>query len=80
MTSYTRARSEAIGHGTQGGLFGRFERMLLLVIGLLLTAWLGELWFRLTVWVLALGAWITTALRVRDVHRRATTDRPDGPA
>lgn len=69
MTSYTRARSEAIGHGTKGGLFGRFERMALLVVGLLLAGWFGSLWFSLTVWVLALGAWLTTALRVRDVHR-----------
>jgi CDP-diacylglycerol---glycerol-3-phosphate 3-phosphatidyltransferase len=67
MTSYTRARSEAIGHGTKGGVFGRFERMALLVIGLLLTAWFGPLWFNLTLWVLVIGAWLTTFLRVYDV-------------
>jgi CDP-diacylglycerol--glycerol-3-phosphate 3-phosphatidyltransferase len=69
MTSYTRARSEAIGHGTKGGVFGRFERMAVLVIGLLLTAWLGALWFSLSVWILTLGAWLTTGLRVYDVWR-----------
>jgi CDP-diacylglycerol--glycerol-3-phosphate 3-phosphatidyltransferase len=71
MTSYTRARSEAIGLGTKGGVFGRFERMLVLIIGLLLTAWFGPLWFALVLWVLAVGAWLTTAARVRDVARLA---------
>ena len=69
MTSYTRARSEAIGHGTKGGVFGRFERMAVLVVGLLLTAWFGAGWFDLTLWVLAIGAWLTTFLRVYDVWR-----------
>jgi CDP-diacylglycerol--glycerol-3-phosphate 3-phosphatidyltransferase len=69
MTSYARARSEAIGHGTKGGLFGRFERMALLVVGLLLAGWFGPLWISLVLWLLALGAWLTTALRIRDVYR-----------
>jgi CDP-diacylglycerol--glycerol-3-phosphate 3-phosphatidyltransferase len=64
LVSYTRARAEGIGHGTQGGVFGRLERMGLLVLGLLAG------WVEATLWVLVLGAWFTVGQRVLDVRRR----------
>jgi CDP-diacylglycerol--glycerol-3-phosphate 3-phosphatidyltransferase len=75
MTSYTRARSEAIGQGTKGGVFGRFERMGLLVIGLILGAW-NPFFVVLTLWVLTIGAWLTVALRVLDVRQKTASDEP----
>jgi len=69
MTSYTRARSEAIGYGTKAGVLGRFERMLVLIVGLVLVGLFGPTWFYITVGLLAAGAWLTTFLRVRDVRR-----------
>ena len=68
MVSYTRAKSEALGCGTKAGMFGRLERMLVLIVGLLA----GQL--RLTLWILAIGVWLTTALRIADVWRRCAED------
>ena len=75
MVSYARARSEGIGFDTRVGLFGRLERMLVLVVGLALGQPLA------TVAVVAAGAWLTVVQRVLDVRRRcraagATGARP----
>jgi CDP-diacylglycerol--glycerol-3-phosphate 3-phosphatidyltransferase len=64
MVSYTRARSEGLRCGTKVGVFGRLERMLVLVVGLLLG------WLTAALWILAVGAWLTAAHRVIDVRRR----------
>jgi CDP-diacylglycerol--glycerol-3-phosphate 3-phosphatidyltransferase len=64
LVSYTRARSEGIGCPTKAGVFGRLERMAVLVVGLFFG------WLTVTLWVLVLGAWLTVALRIRDVWRR----------
>ena len=64
MVSYTRARSEALGCGTKAGMLGRFERMVILAVGLLLGL------VEPVLWVLAIGTWLTTAQRVFDVRRR----------
>lgn len=42
MVSYTRARAEGIGVEMKEGLMTRFERIALLVIGLILTAFFGD--------------------------------------
>lgn len=42
MVSYARARAEGIGVECKEGMLTRFERMALLVVGLLLTAILGD--------------------------------------
>lgn len=68
MVSYTRARSESLERGTKAGVFGRLERMVVLVVGLLL----GRL--TLTLWILTLGAWLTAAQRVFDVERICRSD------
>jgi len=64
MVSYTRARSEGIGFDTRIGVFGRLERMMILVVGLAVAAPV------LTVVVVAVGAWFTVAQRVVDVRRQ----------
>ncbi len=75
MTSYTRARSEALGLGTKAGVFGRLERMLLLVLGLALAGLTGQtVLLDGTLWVLLLGAWGTMAWRVYDVRQLAAVE------
>jgi CDP-diacylglycerol--glycerol-3-phosphate 3-phosphatidyltransferase len=64
MVSYTRARAEGLGCGTKAGVFGRLERMVVLIAGLAL----GQL--TATMAVVAVGAWLTAAARMRDVLRR----------
>lgn len=70
MTSYTRARSEAVGLGTKVGILGRFERMVVLVVGL--AAGL----FTLTLAILAAGAWITAAWRIVDARSKGAAASP----
>jgi CDP-diacylglycerol--glycerol-3-phosphate 3-phosphatidyltransferase len=62
MVSYARARSEAAGLDTKVGILGRFERMLILVIGL------AGGWVTVTLAVLAVGAWLTAAWRIVDAY------------
>lgn len=71
MVSYTRARSEGIGRPTKAGILGRMERMAILVIGLFTG------WVTYALWIIAIGAWITTGMRIYDVLRR---DAPVGGA
>lgn len=75
LTSYTRARSEALNLGTKVGVLGRLERMLLLVLGLVLAGATGWGWvLDLTLWILLAGAWWTTAWRMWDVRRLAAAN------
>lgn len=65
MVSYTRARSEGIGLGTSVGMFDRLVRTLVIVVALLTMQVLAG------VVLVAVGAWITAAMRVIDVARRS---------
>ncbi|MGQ9501514.1 MAG: CDP-alcohol phosphatidyltransferase family protein [Anaerolineae bacterium] len=58
MVSYTKARSEAIGIAIRGGLLTRFERMLVLIIGMVLNE------LTIALWILAVLANITVLQRV----------------
>lgn len=58
MVSYTKARSEAIGVAIRGGLLTRFERMLVLIIGMVLNE------LTIALWILAVLANITVLQRV----------------
>jgi len=73
LTSYTRAKAEALGVACKGGLASRVERVVLLSIGLLLATW----WFmalEVIMYVLAATAALTVLQRVLHVHRAL----PDG--
>jgi len=63
MVSYARARAEGIGIPLKEGLFTRFERVFLLVVGLLFN----QLTFVL--WVLAIFSNLTAKRRNRPVSR-----------
>ncbi|MGC8878936.1 MAG: CDP-alcohol phosphatidyltransferase family protein [Anaerolineae bacterium] len=71
MVSYTKARSEAVGITIRGGLLTRFERMLVLIIGMMLNE------LTIALWILAVFANITVLQRVwltwrntRDIRTR----------
>lgn len=65
LVSYTRARAAGIGLDTQAGWFGRLERMVVLVFGLL------SGWIVPAVVVTSIGAWATAWARLVDVRRRS---------
>jgi CDP-diacylglycerol--glycerol-3-phosphate 3-phosphatidyltransferase len=69
MVSYTRARSEALGGGTKAGVFGRLERMVVLVVGLVLGQFIPVL-LSLALWLLAAGTVFTAGHRIIDGYGR----------
>ena len=58
MVSYARARAEGIGVPLKDGLFTRFERIFLLVVGLLFNQ------VTIILWILAIFMWMRFCLRV----------------
>lgn len=66
LTSYTRARAEAIGQECSVGIAERSERMVLLIVGALL----GEGVLRVALWLLAIASHVTAIQRVRHVLSR----------
>ena len=63
MVSYARARAEGIGVPLKDGLFTRFERVLLLVIGLIFDQ------LTVTLWLLAIFSNLTAIQRMYLVWR-----------
>lgn len=63
MVSYARARAEGIGIPLKDGVFTRFERVLLLVLGLILHQ------LRLALWLLAIFSNLTAIQRMYLVWR-----------
>ncbi|MCL5950820.1 MAG: CDP-alcohol phosphatidyltransferase family protein [Chloroflexi bacterium] len=71
MVSYARARAEGIGVECKEGLLTRFERITLLVAGLVLSAWFGDLPILAVLVILAIFTNITAIQRVWLVYRAA---------
>lgn len=69
MVSYARARAEGIGVQCKEGLMTRFERVALLVIGLLLTAVLGDAPLLVVLAILAVFTNVTAVQRIWLVYR-----------
>ncbi len=69
MVSYARARAEGIGVECKEGLLTRFERIALLVAGLILTAWFGNLPILLVLAILAVFANLTAVQRIWLVYQ-----------
>lgn len=67
MVSYTRARAEGLGVECKEGLFTRFERVILLVVGLVIGI------VRPVLWVLALLTIFTAIQRVYTVWRKTSS-------
>lgn len=69
MVSYARARAEGIGVECKEGLLTRFERIALLVIGLLLTAVFGDTPILVVLAILAVFTNITAVQRMWLVYK-----------
>jgi CDP-diacylglycerol--glycerol-3-phosphate 3-phosphatidyltransferase len=77
MTSYTRARAEALGIDAKVGMVQRAERVVLLsapqaFIGLAFNGWV----LNIVIGIITVGAWITVFQRVHFVYRQ-TSNRVD---
>lgn len=73
MVSYARARAEGIGVECREGWLTRFERIAILVLGLLLTAFLGDTALLVALGVIAFLANATAVQRVWLVYRATRT-------
>ena len=71
MVSYARARAEGIGVEMKEGLMTRFERIALLVIGLILTAFFGDAPILIVLGILAVFTNLTACQRIWLVYRAA---------
>ena len=69
MVSYARARAEGIGVQMKEGLMTRFERIALLVIGLVLTAAFGDPPILIVLGILAVFTNVTAVQRMWLVYR-----------
>lgn len=73
VTSYVRAKAEAIDLECQIGILERAERAIILMFGLVMWRWILEP----VLWVLAVGGTITVAQRVHHVWCQVARDLPD---
>ncbi len=69
LVSYTRARAEGIGVECKEGLMTRFERIALIIAGLILTAFLGDLPLLVVLAILAVFTNVTAVQRILLVYR-----------
>ncbi|MBI3942115.1 MAG: CDP-alcohol phosphatidyltransferase family protein [Chloroflexi bacterium] len=68
LVSYTRARAEALQIPCRDGLLTRFERVVILGLGLLLGPYIPILWM-VVLWVLGIGTLFTAVQRIYAVWR-----------
>lgn len=64
LTSYLRAKAEAVGADGRGGLVGRGERVVILSIGLIVG------WVEPVLWALLVLIWVTVAQRFWAIWQR----------
>lgn len=76
MVSYTRARAEGIGVQCQEGMLTRFERIALVVIGLIATAFFGDAPLLIVLGLLAVFANVTAVQRMWLVYHATRDDMP----
>ncbi len=69
LVSYTRARAEGLGASVKEGWFTRLERMIVLVAGLVLTAWFGPIALTIALAILAVFTNVTAVQRVLAARR-----------
>ena len=80
VTSYVKARAESLGFQAGGGLAARADRMLLILLGVLLTGFSVPYALEIAVSLLALASTITVAQRMIKVRRQATAEDHGKPA
>lgn len=72
MVSYTRARAEGLRIECKVGLFTRFERVVVLALGLLLAQ------VRVALWVLVIGSFLTAFHRMWHVWKQVASGKGGG--
>jgi CDP-diacylglycerol--glycerol-3-phosphate 3-phosphatidyltransferase len=78
LTSYVRARAESLGYSAHGGLAARADRLLIVLVGAVLSG-LGVPWvLEAAMAFLAVAGLITVTQRTADVYRQAKV--PDAEA
>jgi phosphatidylglycerophosphate synthase len=77
LVSYVRARAQSLGFSCEGGLLARPERVLLTVVGLLLTPWTNAA-LLFVVLVLAVLSIFTVVQRMVIVWRQSRPPRRQG--
>ena len=75
--SYNRARAEGLGIECKGGWFSRFERLVVLVGGLVLTRVFGDAALWVMLWIMAVFTNVTAIQRVQLVYE---ADKPQPQA
>ncbi|MEW5719781.1 MAG: CDP-alcohol phosphatidyltransferase family protein [Chloroflexota bacterium] len=76
MVSYARARAEGIGVQCKEGMLTRFERIALIVIGLIVTAFFGDAPLLIVLGFLAIFTNVTAVQRMWLVYRATRADTP----
>ncbi len=69
LVSYARARAQSLGADIKDGWFSRFERMLVLIVGLILTAFVGPVALTVAMAILSVFANFTAVQRVFAARR-----------
>jgi CDP-diacylglycerol--glycerol-3-phosphate 3-phosphatidyltransferase len=69
LVSYTRARAEGLGANIKDGWFTRLERTIVLIAGLILTAWFGAYALLVALAILAVFANLTAVQRIIAAYR-----------
>ena len=72
VTSYAKARAEGLGMTCNVGIAERTERLILVLLGILLTGVGLDIALPVLLWVLAAASAITVGQRLVEVHRQAT--------
>jgi hypothetical protein len=72
LVSYTRARAEAVGVQLKEGWFTRLERMIVLVLGLLSTALIGQWGLLIALALLAVLSNLTALQRILITRQKLT--------
>ncbi|WEV52260.1 MULTISPECIES: CDP-alcohol phosphatidyltransferase family protein [unclassified Bifidobacterium] len=75
VTSYARARAESVGYEAKNGIATRSDRLVIILIGMLLTGIFGSpLWLLAFILILAVLGTITVFQRIFEVRRQMKAD------
>jgi len=81
IVSYVKARAEGLGLSCDVGIAERFERLIIVGIGGILTGGFGISWgLTAALWVLAALTAVTIGQRIIHIHREANLPVSEGPA
>ncbi|WEV42633.1 CDP-alcohol phosphatidyltransferase family protein [Bifidobacterium sp. ESL0682] len=75
VTSYARARAESVGYEAKNGIATRSDRLVIILVGMLLTGIIGDVrWLMAFIVILAILGTITVFQRIFEVRRQMKAD------